>query len=173
MRIATCAKPLGVSWATFPLTEAIPLVESPLRTIALIRAEAWPIEHVLPLAALILLSVSAVSAMVYMRYLRKRHSALSTDLVTIADQRREAERALRETEAIYYSLVETLPQSILRKDLEGRFTFANKRFCAELGFPELFGKHDALVTYYWMFGPQRERPCPMCTNWLGAIEGNA
>ena len=24
-----------------------------------------------------------------------------------------------------------------------------------------------------MFGPQRERPCPMCTNLLGAWEGNA
>ena len=24
-----------------------------------------------------------------------------------------------------------------------------------------------------MFGPQRERPCPMCTNWLGAVNGNA
>ena len=24
-----------------------------------------------------------------------------------------------------------------------------------------------------MYGPQRERPCPMCTNWLGAVNGNA
>jgi len=24
-----------------------------------------------------------------------------------------------------------------------------------------------------MFGPQRERPCPMCTNLLGALNGNA
>jgi len=38
---------------------------------------------------------------------------------------------------------------------------------------DLFGKHDALVTYFWMYGPQRERPCPMCTNWLGAVNGNA
>ena len=28
---------------------------------------------------------------------------------------------------------------------------------------DLFGQHDTLVTYFWMFGPQRERPCPMCT----------
>ena len=32
---------------------------------------------------------------------------------------------------------------------------------------------DTLVTYFWMYGPQRERPCPMCTNWLGAVNGNA
>src|SRR3954447_9579002 len=27
--------------------------------------------------------------------------------------------------------------------------------------PALFGRHDTLVTYFWMFGPERERPCPM------------
>lgn len=35
---------------------------------------------------------------------------------------------------------------------------------------ELFGTHDTLVTYFWMFGPQRERPCPMCTAFLGAMD---
>ena len=38
---------------------------------------------------------------------------------------------------------------------------------------DLFGKHHTLVTYFWMFGPQREQPCPMCTNWLGSVDGNA
>ena len=42
-------------------------------------------------------------------------------------------KALEETEVFYHALVETLPQSILRKDIEGRFTFANNRFCKELG----------------------------------------
>jgi predicted dithiol-disulfide oxidoreductase (DUF899 family) len=51
-----------------------------------------------------------------------------------------------------------------------RFKDANG---AEISFLDLFGKHDALVTYFWMFGPQRERPCPMCTNFLGAVNGNA
>jgi len=44
---------------------------------------------------------------------------------------------------------------------------------AQLSLLDLFGDKDALVTYFWMFGPQRERPCPMCTNWLGAVNGNA
>jgi len=35
---------------------------------------------------------------------------------------------------------------------------------------DLFGRHDTLVTYFWMFGPERERPCPMCTSFLGAID---
>ena len=43
----------------------------------------------------------------------------------------------------------------------------------EVGLIDLFGDHDALVTYFWMYGPERDRPCPMCTNWLGAVNGNA
>lgn len=51
-----------------------------------------------------------------------------------------------------------------------RFKDANG---AEVGLEDLFGDHDTLVTYFWMYGPQRERPCPMCTNLLGAVNGNA
>ena len=40
----------------------------------------------------------------------------------------------------------------------------------ELGLAELFGAHDTLVTYTWMFGPQRKRPCPMCTAFLGSLD---
>lgn len=43
----------------------------------------------------------------------------------------------------------------------------------ESGLADLFGEHDTLITYFWMYGPQRERPCPMCTNWLGSVNGNA
>jgi predicted dithiol-disulfide oxidoreductase (DUF899 family) len=44
---------------------------------------------------------------------------------------------------------------------------------AEVGLAELFDSHDTLITYFWMYGPQRERPCPMCSNWLGGVNGNA
>lgn len=44
---------------------------------------------------------------------------------------------------------------------------------AEVGLKDLFGPHEALVVYFWMFGPQRKRPCPMCTNMLGGLAGNA
>ena len=37
----------------------------------------------------------------------------------------------------------------------------------------LFGDKLTLGVYSFMFGPQRERPCPMCVNLLGALEGNA
>jgi predicted dithiol-disulfide oxidoreductase (DUF899 family) len=36
---------------------------------------------------------------------------------------------------------------------------------------QLFGKHDTLVTYNWMFGVDRESPCPMCTSQLAALDG--
>ncbi|HEY7330970.1 MAG TPA: PAS domain S-box protein [Gemmataceae bacterium] len=59
-------------------------------------------------------------------------------------QRREAEEALRASEALYHSLVETLPLSVWRKDLKGRFTFANSRFCELMGrsLDHVIGKTD-------------------------------
>ncbi len=35
---------------------------------------------------------------------------------------------------------------------------------------DMFGEHGTLVTYFWMYGPQRERPCPMCTGLLGSLD---
>ena len=59
-------------------------------------------------------------------------------------QRRQAEENVRASEALYHSLVETLPQNILRKDPQGRFTFANQQFCKILGRPleDIVGKTD-------------------------------
>jgi predicted dithiol-disulfide oxidoreductase (DUF899 family) len=37
----------------------------------------------------------------------------------------------------------------------------------------LFGDKQTLVTYSYMFGPQRDRPCPMCTSLLSAWDGEA
>lgn len=59
------------------------------------------------------------------------------------------------------------PGPAIEKDY--RFIDANG---SNVGLIDLFGNHDTLVTYFWMFGPQRERPCPMCTAWIGAVNGN-
>ncbi len=40
-----------------------------------------------------------------------------------------------------------------------------------VSFAGLFGDKDTLVVYSYMFGPQRERPCPMCTSLLSAWDG--
>ena len=54
---------------------------------------------------------------------------------------------------------------------------AEWKFKDEHGFDtslaDLFGEHDTLVVYFWMYGPERERPCPMCTTTLAALNGNA
>lgn len=55
-------------------------------------------------------------------------------------------------------------------DEKYRFKDANGRTVSLI---DLFGNKQTLVAYFWMFGPQRERPCPMCTNWLGSVNGNA
>jgi predicted dithiol-disulfide oxidoreductase (DUF899 family) len=50
------------------------------------------------------------------------------------------------------------------------------RFNGESGpsdFAGLFGDKQTLAIYSFMFGPQRERPCPMCTNLLGPLDANA
>lgn len=59
-------------------------------------------------------------------------------------QRKLAEVSARDAEALYHSFVETLPINLLRKDLAGRFTFANKLFCEELRAPleNIVGKTD-------------------------------
>lgn len=40
----------------------------------------------------------------------------------------------------------------------------------ELGLADLFGRHDTLFTYFWMYGPERERACPMCTSFVGSLD---
>ena len=58
--------------------------------------------------------------------------------------KKQAEQDLLNSETLYHSLVETLPQNIFRKNLLEQFTFANKRFCETLGKPlsEIIGKTD-------------------------------
>lgn len=58
----------------------------------------------------------------------------------------------------------------------GGAVLTDYRFEGERGparFADLFAGKPTLVVYSWMFGPQRERPCPMCTSLLGAWEGEA
>jgi PAS domain S-box-containing protein len=59
-------------------------------------------------------------------------------------RRREAEQQLRDSEALYESLVESLPLNLLRKNLDGQLTFANQRYCQSLGRTreEMLGSTD-------------------------------
>lgn len=70
--------------------------------------------------------------------------ALRTTLDRRAGELERAQQRLYDSEKMYETLVENLPMSIFRKDLEGRFTFVNRHFCAELGKAreEILGKTD-------------------------------
>jgi len=65
----------------------------------------------------------------------------------------------------------------MRRDLPpGGEVKGDYRFMGENGpsdFAGLFGDKDTLILYSYMFGPQRQRPCPMCTNLLGPLDANA
>ena len=52
--------------------------------------------------------------------------------------------ALADSESFYRTLVDSLPQHIIRKDRQGRFTFANHNFCALLNLlpEEVLGRTD-------------------------------
>jgi sigma-B regulation protein RsbU (phosphoserine phosphatase) len=65
---------------------------------------------------------------------------ISTDITA----RKRAEEALRDSEALYHTLVESLPVCLLHKDVRGRFTYANRAFCTALKRPlaEVLGKTD-------------------------------
>jgi len=56
-------------------------------------------------------------------------------LANTHEEHRKTEEELRRSEAFYQALVESLPQNIFRKDLNGRFTFVNERFCRTVGRP--------------------------------------
>ncbi|HTR43002.1 MAG TPA: PAS domain S-box protein [Pseudomonadales bacterium] len=64
-----------------------------------------------------------------------------TDITT----RKETERELSASQALYHSFVEHLPASVFRKDYEGRYVFVNAMFCRmkNLKADEILGKTPA------------------------------
>jgi predicted dithiol-disulfide oxidoreductase (DUF899 family) len=63
----------------------------------------------------------------------------------------------------------------LRRDLpSGGEVPQDYHFVAEDGtevtLSDLFGEHETLIIYSYMFGPQREAPCPMCTSMMGGLD---
>ena len=86
-----------------------------------------------------LLGLFANHAAVAAEYART-YTSLQQELVI----RRQVEEELRESQSLYRSLVEVSPLSICRKDLAGRFTFANQRFLEESKITRagLIGKTD-------------------------------
>lgn len=40
----------------------------------------------------------------------------------------------------------------------------------EVSLGDMMGEHGSLFTYLWMYGPERARPCPMCTSFVGSLD---
>jgi two-component system, NtrC family, sensor kinase len=87
--------------------------------------------------------IAVVMAILALR-LNRSHARLRDQLEAQLAEIRAKEQALRESDVFYHSLVESLPQSILRKDLDGRFTFCNRNFSRELNLTpdQVRGKDD-------------------------------
>lgn len=77
--------------------------------------------------------------------LERRVAERTAEAERRADLLTRSEAALRDSEDLYRSLVEHLPMCVMRKDAQGRFTFANDRFCLLVGEPiaAILGRTDA------------------------------
>ncbi len=93
---------------------------------------AWSLSHTRERAVAIASGMTA--------RLRRTNEQLQREIV----DREKAQRSIKDSEALYHSLVQSLPLNIVRKDMEGRFTFANQRFCNETGkaLPEILGRTE-------------------------------
>lgn len=89
--------------------------------------------------------VAMLVVLLYVRQMNSRHQTLLAHLENELAERLKAQEALMASEGFYHSLVESLPAAILRKDVEGCFTFGNQKFYAALEVAEktqLVGKTD-------------------------------
>jgi len=74
------------------------------------------------------------------------------DLSTVVDinESKLAEQALRESQALYLSLVDQMPAGIFRKDKAGRYVFANSWFCRlkNMKLGQILGQSPAELAEY-------------------------
>lgn len=77
--------------------------------------------------------------------LKKRNAVLEQGIAERTHELAKSYEAIRASEYFYHSLVESLPQIIVRKDTEGRFTYANTGFSELVGHPldQLIGRLES------------------------------
>jgi predicted dithiol-disulfide oxidoreductase (DUF899 family) len=89
-------------------------------------------------------------------YRRARTALLAEEI----ELRRQIERVAEQRRALP-------PGGAVTKD----YRFESER--GPVRFADLFGDKQTLAIYSYMYGPQRQRPCPMCTSLLSAWDGEA
>src|ERR1700720_1152013 len=82
-------------------------------------------------------------------YRRARESLLAEEI----ELRRHIERVAEQRRA--------LPPG---GEVEKNYAFEGEK--GPVSFADLFGDKDSLVVYSYMYGPQREGSCPMCTSFM-------
>ena len=80
----------------------------------------------------------------------------------------DAEIALRRQIEQVASLRRKLPMG---GEVPQDYVFASED--GDVRLSELFERGTTLLAYSYMFGPKMTQPCPMCTSFLDALEGNA
>jgi predicted dithiol-disulfide oxidoreductase (DUF899 family) len=89
-------------------------------------------------------------------YRRARDELLAEEI----ELRRQIERVAEQRRAL--PLGGKVPQDYLFDGAQGPMRFS-----------QLFGDKETLAVYSYMYGPKRERPCPMCTSLLSSWDGEA
>lgn len=92
-----------------------------------------------------------------------------------SEEYRNARNALLAEEIELRRHIERVAEQRRALPLGGQVT-APYKFEGENGpadFVDLFGDKQTLIVYSYMFGPQRQRPCPMCTSLLSSWDGEA
>ncbi|MDR3427620.1 DUF899 family protein [Silvimonas sp.] len=87
-------------------------------------------------------------------YRQARNALLAEEI----ELRRQIERVAEQRRALPAGGL--VPENYRFESIDGPVTLS-----------QIFGEHDTLIVYNWMFGPRRERPCPMCTCLLSAWDG--
>ena len=85
----------------------------------------------------------------------------------------EAEVALRaQIEAVAHQRRQLPPGGTVPEDYVFERLGANL-IPEKVKMSQLFGRHDTLLLYSFMYGPERTDPCPGCTHLLDSINGGA
>jgi len=80
----------------------------------------------------------------------------------------QAEIALRRQVEQVAALRRKLPAG---GEVPQNYVFASEK--GDVKLSQLFERGSTLLAYSYMFGPKTKQPCPMCTSFLDALEGEA